>query len=50
MPNIQPFIALVGCLQVVGGFYSLFRGDWKMFVINIGVGLANAVLSTMGKS
>jgi len=44
---MNPFILLVAFLQIVGGFYSAYNNDWKMAVINIGVGVANAVLSTI---
>ena len=43
----NPCILLVAALQVVGGAYSAYTGDWKLAVINVGVGIANAVLSTI---
>jgi hypothetical protein len=45
--RIQPFVALVGILQVTGGFYSAFKGDWKMALCNLFLGFANGVFSTM---
>lgn len=43
----NPFILVVGVLQIIGGGYSLYTGDWKLGVINISVGIANCVLSTV---
>ena len=43
----NPFIALIGAQQIGAGFYSLYIGDWRIFVINAGVGVANIVLATM---
>lgn len=44
---VNPFILFVGGLQIVGGIYSSFTGDWKLAVINISVGIANGILSTI---
>ena len=43
----NPFILFVGGLQIIGGIYSSIGGDWKLAVINIAVGIANGVLSTI---
>ena len=43
----NPFILAVGGLQMVGGIYSFYTGDWRLGVINCTVGIANSVLSTM---
>jgi hypothetical protein len=43
----NPFILAVGGLQMVGGIYSAFIGDWRLAIINFTVGIANSVLSTM---
>lgn len=43
----NPFILVVGGIQIIGGLYSLYIGDWKMGIINISVGIANCVLSTV---
>jgi len=43
----NPFILVVGLLQIVGGLYSAYSGDWKMAIINVTVGIANSVLSTI---
>ena len=43
----NPFILVVGGLQMVGGIYSFAIGDWRLGIINCTVGIANSVLSTM---
>lgn len=43
------FVTAVGVLQLVAGAWSAWTGDWKMLVINVGVGVANITLSTMAK-
>lgn len=43
----NPFILAVGFLQIIGGMYSAWTGDWRMAVINATVGVANLVLSTV---
>lgn len=43
----NPFIMVVGVLQIVGGVYSLWTGDWRLAAINVSVGIANSVLSTV---
>jgi hypothetical protein len=43
----NPLILIVGGLQIAGGIYSLLTGDWRMAVINVCVGVANGVLSTV---
>ncbi len=47
--KVQPFVAAVGLLQLLAGAYSGFKGDWKMAVCNLALGLANLVFSTMGR-
>jgi hypothetical protein len=47
--HVQPFIFAVACLQVVGGLYSFWQADWKMGVINVAVGIANGILSSMAR-
>jgi len=43
----NPFVLVCGGLQITGGIYAAFIGDWKLGVINFTVGIANSVLSTM---
>lgn len=47
MPRLQPFVAVVALLQLLGGIYSAWKGDWKMATVNIALGVANAVFSSM---
>ncbi len=39
IPKIQPFVAVVAVLQVTGGIYSACRGEWKMAVANVALGV-----------
>ena len=43
----NPFILCVGGLQLVGGIYSFYIGDWRLGVVNSSVSIANCVLATM---
>lgn len=43
----NPFITVVGGLQVAGGLWSFSTGDWRLGIINFTVGIANATLSTL---
>jgi len=45
--QLNIFVLVVGILQVVGGIYSAYTDNWKMCVINVCVGIANSVLSTL---
>jgi hypothetical protein len=47
MQIVNPFVLCVGLLQVVGGCYSAYTGYWRMAIINVCVGVANALLSTL---
>ena len=43
------FVTAVGVLQIIAALWSLYQADWKMATINVGVGVANLVLSTMAR-
>ena len=49
MAGVNPFVVVVGVLQIVGGLWSAYHADWKMATINVAVGIANTVLGTMAK-
>lgn len=47
--KINYFVLFVGILQLIGGAWAAWTGDYKMGIINVGVGIANGTLSTMAK-
>jgi len=49
-PGLNPLVLAVGALQFCGGLYAFWHADWKMGVINVCVGVANATLATMAKA
>jgi len=49
MNHMNYWVTAVGILQFGAAIHAIALHDWKMCIINVGVGIANLVLSTMGK-
>ncbi len=43
----NPVVLAIGCLQLAAAGWSFSQGDWRIGVMNIGVGVANFMLATM---
>lgn len=44
---VNPILLVVGVLQIAAGVYALVTGDWKLATINVSVGIANSIMSTI---